>query len=146
MGHARYLPLMLRYLPPQVVVQVNGCDTPTLGAVVDAVSAQASQPLPPTLLARRTCIASLVADYRPARLTEEPLHTPRLPLRGRAFVRPCYLVITPLQELATFVLTMARPEASVRALRALLRKNQKIQDLGDGWSAAGPGMGSRFRK
>ena len=45
MGHARYLPLMLRYLPPQVVVQVNGCDTPTLGAVVDAVSAQASQPL-----------------------------------------------------------------------------------------------------
>ena len=39
--HARYLPPMLRYLPPQVVVQVNGCDTPTLGAVVDAVSAQA---------------------------------------------------------------------------------------------------------
>ena len=61
-------------------------------------------------------------------------------------MRPCYLVITPLQELATFVLTMSRPEASVRALRALLRKNQKIQDLGDGWSAAGPGMGSRFRK
>ena len=63
-----------------------------------------------------------------------------------AFVRPCYLVITPLQELATFVLTMARPEASVRALRDVLRKNQKNKDLGDGWSAAGPGMGSRFRK
>merc|ERR1712129_188870 len=50
------------------------------------------------------------------------------------------------QELATFVLTMARPEASVRALRDVLRKNQKNKDLGDGWSAAGPGMGSRFRK
>ena len=53
-GHARYLPLMLRYLPPQVVVQVNGCDTPTLGAVVDVVSAQASPAtaklLPHTLL------------------------------------------------------------------------------------------------
>ena len=64
----------------------------------------------------------------------------------RAFVRPCYLVITPLQELATFVLTMARPEASVRGLREVLRKTQKIKDLGDGWSAAGPGQGSRFRK
>jgi hypothetical protein len=42
--HARLLPATLRYLPPplQVVVQVNGCDTPTLGAVVDVVSAQAS--------------------------------------------------------------------------------------------------------
>ena len=53
LGHARYLPPMLRYLTPQVVVQVNGCDTPTVGAVVDAVSAQASpataKPLPPTL-------------------------------------------------------------------------------------------------
>ena len=43
-----------RYLPPQVVVQVNGCDTPTLGAVVDVVSAQASPAtaklLPHTLL------------------------------------------------------------------------------------------------
>ena len=87
LGHARYLPPMLRYLTPQVVVQVNGCDTPTLGAVVDVVSAQASpataKPLPPTLLARSTCMASLVADYRPVHLTEEPLHTPRLPLRGR---------------------------------------------------------------
>ena len=100
-------------------------------------------------------MASLVADYRPVHLTEEPLHTPRLPLRGGAglrirthHARSCYLVITPLplQELATFVLTMARPEASVRALRDVLRKNQKNKDLGDGWSAAGPGMGSRFRK
>ena len=61
--------------------------------------------------------------YRPAHLTEEPLHTPRLPLRGGAgacirthHARPCYLVITPLQEwLAAFVLTMARPEAIDRA-------------------------------
>ena len=36
---------MRAVLGVQVVVQVNGCDTPTLGAVVDAVSAQASQPL-----------------------------------------------------------------------------------------------------
>ena len=87
--------------------------------------------------------------YRPAHLTEEPLHTPRclcVAAQELTFVQPCYLVITPLQELATFVLTMARPEASVRALRDVLRKNQKNKDLGDGWSAAGPGMGSRFRK
>ena len=90
-GHARYLPPMLRYLSPQVVVQVNGCDTPTLGAVVDVVSAQASPAtaklLPPTLLARSTCMASLVVDYRPAHLTEEPLHNPRLPLHRGAGVR-----------------------------------------------------------
>ena len=43
MRHARYLPTILCYLPPQVVVQVNGIDTPTVGEVVDVVSAQASQ-------------------------------------------------------------------------------------------------------
>ena len=71
-------------------------------------------------------MASLVADYRPVHLTEEPLHTPRLPLRGGAGVlirthhaRSSYLVITPLplQELATFVLTVTRSEASVQGLR-----------------------------
>ena len=40
--HAHFISATLRYLLPQVVVQVNGCDTPTLGAVVDVVSAQAS--------------------------------------------------------------------------------------------------------
>ena len=84
--HTRYLPTILCYLPPQVVVQVNGIDTPTVGEVVDVVSAQASPAtaklLPHTLLARSTCMASLVVDYRPAHLTEEPVHTPRLPLRG----------------------------------------------------------------
>ena len=35
-------------------------------------------------LARSTCMASLVACYRPAHLTKEPLHTPRLPLRRRS--------------------------------------------------------------
>merc|ERR1719272_1092820 len=58
-----------------VVVQVNGCDTPTLRAVVDAVSAQ---------------------------------------------------------ELATFVLTVTRSEASVQGLREVLRKTQTIKGLGDG--------------
>ena len=86
--HARYLPPMIRFLPPQVVVQVNGCDTPTLGEVVDVVAAQASPATaklpPPALLARRACTASLDADHRPVHLTEEPLHTPRLLLRGGA--------------------------------------------------------------
>ena len=86
-------------------------------------------------------MASLVADYRPVHLTEEPLHTPRLPLRGGAGVRirthharSCYLVITPLplQELATFVLTVTRSEASVQGLREVLRKTQTIKGLGDG--------------
>ena len=40
--------------------------------------------LPHTLLAWSTCMASLVAGYRPVHLTKEPLHTPRLPLRRRS--------------------------------------------------------------
>ena len=82
-------------------------------------------------------MASLVADYRPVHLTEEPLHTPRLPLRGGAGVRirthhatSCYLVITPLplQELATLVLTVTRSEASVQNLREeLFRKTQTLR-------------------
>ena len=82
-------------------------------------------------------MASLVADYRPVHLTEEPLHTPRLPLRGGAGVRirthharACYLVITPLplQELATFVLTVTRSEASVQGLREVRDGFRKVGD------------------
>ena len=100
-------------------------------------------------------MASLVAGYRPVHLTEEPLHTPWLPLRGGAVVRiraamlpTYYLAITPLQELATIVLTMARPEAIDRAKSVEVLRNtlQSIKDLGDSWSAAGPGQGSRLRK
>ena len=85
-------------------------------------------------------MTSLVAGYRPAHLTEEPLHTPRLPLRGVTgarirthHARPCYLFITPLQEwLAAFVLTMARPEAIDRAESGEeLRSIQRLKDLGD---------------